>query len=162
MSRNDVYDIGYEKQNKLAVFVCNRLSRLGGKNTLQITIRLLPIKFAKSLERHEILVPSALEHASRRRAYEIHPTLFHLLDLGADADLALALGADDDARAVNGLERRFRATLLQLGLDDAEFFDRRVVEDGGGGGAVGCRVEGHVGIVCGGHFLLADGGVVVG
>ena len=123
--------------------------------------RILIGEFAKGLESRELL-PLALKHTLGRRADKKHIPVLHLLHLGSDADRPVASGAEDDTRPLDGLEGGFCAFRLEIGLHDAELLDGWVVEDGGRGGRIGGSVEGHVGVIGMGHFLLRDGGVRVG
>ena len=119
-------------------------------------------QFAERFERRKRVVTMALKHGLSRCTDEEHKAMFDLFGLRSDTDSAFTAGADEDARPLDGVEGGFRTGLFQLGFHHAEFFDGRVVEDGGGGGGVGGAVKGHVGVVDGGHLLLGDGGVGVG
>lgn len=123
--------------------------------------RILVGELAKGFESREVL-PLALKYTFGRRADKKHVPVLHLFHLGPDADRPVASGAEDNTRPLDGLEGGFCAFRLEIGLHDAELLDGWVVEDGGRGGRIGGGVEGHVGVIGRGHFLLRDGGVRVG
>ena len=122
---------------------------------------LLPAQFAKSLERGKVPLGLTLKRTFRRRPDEKHVTSLDILRFVAYTNGALATRTDDDTGAFDTFKGGLCSTLLQLGLHDAEFLDWRVVENGAGGGAIRGLIEGTVGVVGWGHFLLRGRRVAV-
>ena len=126
-----------------------------------LDLALLAVQLAEGLESDQWLISRALKHACRSSANEEDISFLEFLLFGSDADLAGTFCANDDAGAFDGFEGCFCAGLVEIGLDDAELLDRRIVESGGGAGAVCGGVEGDVGVVGWRHFLFADGSIGV-
>lgn len=126
---------------------------------LQVSIRW---QFAESLERDERFTARTFQDQLGRRANKVDITFLDLLTLRTRTDLSLTLGADDDRGAFDCSKCRLATGSIEVGLDDAELFNRRVVEDRGGVGAVCGGVEFDESVVGGCHLLLLDGRVGVG
>jgi hypothetical protein len=127
-----------------------------------LDLALLAIQLAESLESDQGLVSRALKDTRCSSADKVNISFLDFLFFWPNADLARALCANDDAGTLDRFESCFCARLVEIGLDDAELLDRRVVKGSCGAGTVGCGVEGDVWVVGWRHLLFADGGVGVG
>src|ERR1700748_2509378 len=83
--------------------------------------------FAERSERHHLLRITLNDHLGGRTD-KVDPALFEVLLLGSHGNCAPTTGANDNAWAGKTFKRGLRAALFKSSTNNAEFLNRRVVE----------------------------------